>query len=154
MPYECAGSGNGLYKALIRVDFQVNHLDLVQKVIEFIYPSKFVVCEPQTGPPPPPIVCAQLGSYASKSAGCGIGTFTLSNIEPDILTVMGFGKNGTVEFNQDPTDPKVFNSESQDLTIFDEAGHTCSLTCGPEASQLTLKCSKPQKMCTEVFTLK
>ncbi len=103
---------------------------------------------------PPQESCAQEGFYQSMSAGCGIGMFTLFNVTGEgNIVVTGFGQNlGNVTF--DKTDNEtVFESVRTDLIIFGVAGHSCSLTCGPAADQLTLECERPGAMCTEVFTL-
>jgi hypothetical protein len=111
--------------------------------------------EPTPMPTEPPIEsCAEPGFYQSMSAGCSIGMFTLFNITGEgNLVVTGFGQNlGNVTF--DKTDIEtVFESVRTDLIIFGVTGHSCSLTCGPAADQLTLECERPGAMCTEVFTL-
>ena len=149
LPYICNSAGDGMYISKLLVDFKTIAFGVVTDERQTVFLFKNVTC---VGPPPVE-ECPQLGSYASMSAGCSIGTFTLSNITSDSLTVTGFGANtGDVEFGKDILIDNYF-SKSNNLKIKGEDGHTCTLTCGPGASQLTLKCSNPPNTCTEVFTL-
>lgn len=119
--------------------------------------------EPTPQPPPEPTPmpteppqesCAEPGFYQSTNAGCGIGMFTLLNITGEgNLVVSGFGANpSNTTFNKTDIET-VYESVRTDLIIFGVTGHSCSLTCGPAADQLTLKCERPGAMCTEIFTL-
>lgn len=154
LPYKCGPPGTGIYRSRTTVDFGI----FIVGQGTFAGPHRFVlsksvICE---GPLPPPPVepCAKLGTYVSMAAGCGIGMFTISDITSGELTVTGFGANpGDVKFMQLPSEPTVFSSTSDNLIIFGEDSHECSLTCGPGDDKLTLECTNPPAVCTEVFTL-
>lgn len=154
--YQCGPPGTGKYSSSTSLDVRGIFFGGFTLDYGVRYKlSKSVICEGPPSPTPPPMeVCAKVGTYSSMSAGCGIGTFTISDITSGELTVTGFGANpGNVKFMQQPLEPTGFSSTSDNLIIFDKNGHSCTLTCGPENGQLTLDCENPPNMCTEVFTL-
>lgn len=151
--YTCSPGGTGIYKSRIFYDVKTKGFMSISRVMGTLNFSKPVTCVGDV-PPPPMEVCAKVGSYNSQSPGCGIGTFTITDITSGELTVTGFGTNpGDVKFMQLPLEPTVFSSTSDNLIIFDKNGHSCTLTCGPGEGELTLDCENPPNMCTEVFTL-
>lgn len=156
LPYKCGPPGTGIYRSKTTVEFGIFVVGqgTISNPHRFVL-SKSVICEGPPSPTPPPVEpCAQLGTYVSMAAGCGIGTFTISDITSGELTVTGFGANpGDVKFMQLPSEPTVFSSTSDNLIIIGEDGHECTLTCGPGDDKLTLECEDPPAMCTEVFTL-
>ncbi|MEW6144996.1 MAG: hypothetical protein AB1598_08280 [Thermodesulfobacteriota bacterium] len=156
LPYKCGPPGTGKYASRTTITFRTFFFGGQSNAHEYrFFVSKGVMCEGPPSPTPPPVEpCAQVGTYNSQSAGCGIGTFTVSDITSGELTVTGFGANpGDVKFMQLPLEPTVFSSNSDNLIIFGQNGHECTLTCGPGEDQLTLDCEDPPNMCTEVFTL-
>jgi len=110
---------------------------------------------PTPTPTPEPESCVIPGVYQSSAAGCGISNFNLSlSLVGGSLLLMSFGENaGVLTFNPTVENPEKFQSVSSNIIIFGEPGHSCMITCGPGQNQLTLMCTRPGAMCTEVFTL-
>ena len=167
-PYTCVDAGVGNYKSSVIPFvsfFSFSEPDLKSLGIQFIFEKK-VVCgnvpqptpNPSGTPSPSPTAgggpCAKEGLYSSPGASCGITSFSISKFSGEGNAIInGFGSNpGTLTFNK-TADPNTFQSAQTEIIIRNVKGHSCMLTCGPGANQLTLKCTRPGAACSDVFTL-
>lgn len=93
------------------------------------------------------------GTY-SGDGGCGISDVTLRQTTSSgnaSIILEPLGVNGSTSFAINSSSPSTASSNRNDLTIANETGYTCSLTCSPPAT-FTLLCTKEgATTCTEKF---
>ncbi|MCO6431085.1 MAG: hypothetical protein J5J00_09515 [Deltaproteobacteria bacterium] len=107
----------------------------------------------RTPTPLPPEGCFSLfGSYTGNG-GCGFGSQLNVTNSGDTIILNPLGSNGATSFDASIF-PQTPASISTDLTVFNQAGHTCNLECEDgNVLNFTLRCENAQGgSCTETYT--